>query len=86
MPSTLRLSSLTAISAFGLAVGAELIEIGAHRRLHDIDEMADDAVLVEAVDSLQRRVDLGRQRGLAGGAHIRSFGHCGFAAFGRAPE
>ena len=38
-----------------LAVAAELIEIGADRRLHRVDETAEDAVLVEAVDRLQAR-------------------------------
>ena len=35
-----------------LAVCAELIEIGADRRLHGIDEAPEDAVFVEAVDRL----------------------------------
>ena len=46
----------------GLAVAAELIEIGADRCLHRIDEVAQDAVLVQAFDRLQggfdRRCDL----------------------------
>ena len=43
-----------------LPVRVELIEIGAHRRLHRVDEVAQDAVLVEAFDRLQRRIDGGQ--------------------------
>ncbi len=37
----------------GLAVFVGLIEIGADRRLHGVDEVAQDAVFVEALDFLQ---------------------------------
>ena len=40
-----------------LAVLVGLIEIGADRRLHSVDEMAQDAVLVEALDLLQFVLD-----------------------------
>ena len=49
----------------GLAVAVELIKVGADRRLHRIDEMAQDAVLVEAFDRLQCGFDGGRDLGLA---------------------
>ena len=38
-------------------VAVELIEIGADRGLHRVDEAAQDAILVEAVDRLQRGFD-----------------------------
>ena len=38
-----------------LAVLADLVEIGADRRLHRVDEVAQDAVLVEAVDRCRAR-------------------------------
>ena len=43
----------------------ELIEIGAQRRPDRVDEVAQDAVLVEAFDVRQRGLDLGGTRGLA---------------------
>ena len=62
----MRLSNLMAISAFGCAVGVELVEVGADRRLHRVDEVAQDAVLVEALDRLQARPRSRRSdRGLA---------------------
>ena len=43
-----------------LAAGVELVEVGAQRRLHRVDEVAQDAVLVEALDRLQRGLDRAR--------------------------
>ena len=51
----------------------ELIEVGADRRLNCVDEAAQDAVLVEAVDSLQRSLDRGGDGGLARGAFVRRY-------------
>ena len=48
-----------------LPVGVDLIEIGADRRLHRVDEAAQDAVLVEAFDLRQRGFDRGGDLGLA---------------------
>ena len=45
-----------AICAFG-GRPVDLIEIGADRRLHRVDEPPQDAVLVEAVDLFQLRFD-----------------------------
>src|SRR5260370_743737 len=42
----------------------ELVDVGAARRLHRIDEMAQNAVLVEAFDLLQRGFDRGGDLGL----------------------
>src|SRR5262249_27821281 len=41
----------------GLIARIELIEVGAQRRFHRVDEVAQDAVFVEALDFLQRRLD-----------------------------
>ena len=49
----------------GLAVAVELIKVGADRRLHRIDEVAQDAVLVQAFDRLQCGFDCGGDLGLA---------------------
>ena len=48
---------MTASSDFGWPAASSLIEIGADRRLHGVDEVAQDAVLVEAFDLLQRGFD-----------------------------
>ena len=44
---------------------ADLVEIGADRRLHGVDEVPQDAVLVEARHRLQRFLDLGGNLRLA---------------------
>ena len=54
-----------------LPLGVDLVEIGADRRLHGIDEAAQDAVLVEALDRLQRRFDGGGDLGGARRALVR---------------
>jgi len=41
-----------------------LIEVGAHRSLHGVDEVPDDAILVEAFDLAEQRLDIGEDRGL----------------------
>ena len=54
-----------------LPVVIELIEVGADRALHRVDEAAQDAILVEAVDGLQRSLDRRGDGRLAGGAFVR---------------
>ena len=44
--------------SFDQTVGAELIKIGADRRRHRVDEVAQDAVLVEAIDRLPSAVSI----------------------------
>ena len=39
------------------ALGAVLVDVGAHRRLHQIDEAAQDAVFIEARDARKRGLD-----------------------------
>ena len=58
----------------GLAGVVELIIVGADRRLHRVDEVADDAVLVEALDVPQRGFDLGEHRRFAPLALLRRTG------------
>ena len=53
-----------------LAVVIKLIEVGADRGLHRVDEAAQDAILVEAVDCLQRGLDRGGDGGLARRAFV----------------
>ncbi len=56
---------------FRLARALELIEIGAHGRHDRVDEAAQDAILVEALDALQRALDSGLDLGLAARALVR---------------
>ena len=53
-----------------LAAVSRLIEVGAQRRGHGVDEVAQDAVLVEAFDRAERGLDLGDQRRLLLGALV----------------
>src|SRR5206468_2036873 len=39
------------------SVGVDLIEVGADRRLNRVDEVAQDAILVETLHALQRGLD-----------------------------
>ncbi len=55
----------------GLTVHVGLEEIGADRRLHGVDELPQDAVLVQALDRLQRLLDLVVERRLLAVAAVR---------------
>ena len=58
----------------GLALRVGLEEVAADRRLHRVDEMAQDAVFVQAVDALQRLFDARGERRLLVGAAGAGFG------------
>src|SRR5262249_3687590 len=51
--------------AFGAAVVAELIKVRTQRRGHQVDEVAEDAVLIEAFDPRERPFDRFEHFGLA---------------------
>ena len=55
----------------GAAVAAKLEIIGPHRRSDRIHEMADDAIFIEALDCLQRGLDLGQNFAYALDAFLR---------------